>query len=103
MPETEEESNLNELVGRVLGLITRRRWHILGTAFVVTMATIAVLLVWPNRYQSEATLLVVQQQVPERYVTPTTTTELADALQAIHRGQPPRGPGGHQPPDVYFY
>ena len=37
----------------------------------------------PNQYVSEGTLLVVQQQVPERYVTPTTSSGLADALQAM--------------------
>src|SRR5262249_10997038 len=36
-----------------------------------------------NRYRSDATLLVVQQQVPQRYVVPTTTASIADALQAM--------------------
>ncbi|MBV8865950.1 MAG: hypothetical protein JO210_11195, partial [Acidobacteriaceae bacterium] len=36
----------------------------------------------PKRYTSEATLVVVQQQVPERYVTPTSTTDIGAALEA---------------------
>ena len=40
-------------------------------------------LVLPNRYTSEATVLVIQQQVPERYVTPTTTTDVSQALQGM--------------------
>ena len=37
----------------------------------------------PNRYTSEATLLIVQQQVPERYVVPTTTTDINNVLGAM--------------------
>jgi polysaccharide chain length determinant protein (PEP-CTERM system associated) len=53
------------------------------TATVVTLATVVALYQIPNRYTSEATLLVVPQQVPARYVTPTTETNIADALQAM--------------------
>jgi polysaccharide chain length determinant protein (PEP-CTERM system associated) len=49
----------------------------------VTLATIGAVYRIPNRYMSEATLLVVPQQVPTRYVTPTTETNIADALQAM--------------------
>ena len=79
----EDEINLSETVVRVLRLIVRRRWWILATTCCTALATIAVLLVVPNRYKSEAILLVVQQQVPERYVTPTTTTDIASALDAM--------------------
>jgi polysaccharide chain length determinant protein (PEP-CTERM system associated) len=37
----------------------------------------------PNRYTSEATVLVIQQQVPERYVVPTSTTDVSQALQGM--------------------
>jgi succinoglycan biosynthesis transport protein ExoP len=49
---------------------------------VTTFATLFVLTLIPNRYSSEASLLVVQQQVPERYVLPTSTTNIREALQA---------------------
>lgn len=49
-----------------------------GTVF----ATLIVLSLLPNRYSSEAVLLVVQQQVPQRYVLPTTTTDITEALEA---------------------
>ena len=49
---------------------------------VTTFATLFVLSRIPNSYSSEATLLVVQQQVPQRYVVPTTTTDIREALQA---------------------
>jgi polysaccharide chain length determinant protein (PEP-CTERM system associated) len=37
----------------------------------------------PNKYTSEATVLVIQQQVPERYVVSTTTTDVSEALQGM--------------------
>lgn len=83
MPENEEESNLNETLSRVVGLLVRRRWWILAPACSVTLATIAVLWEIPNRYTSSATLLVVQQQVPLRYVVPNSTSDLSSELQAM--------------------
>ena len=65
-----------------MGIATRYRWWIALPAVVTTFATLFVLTLIPNRYSSEATLLVVQQQVPERYVLPTTTTNIREALQA---------------------
>lgn len=81
MPET--ETDLNETLDRVLGMVVRRRWWILTAACATALATMAVVSLLPNRFSSEATLIVVQQQVPERYVTPTTTTAISDALQAM--------------------
>lgn len=81
MPET--EGSLTDKIEPVLGLLSRSRWHILSIAFVTALATVAVVYRLPNRYTSEATLFVVEQQVPERYVTPTSTTDLSEALPAM--------------------
>src|SRR4051794_1233475 len=81
MPE--KESSPSDLIERIRGLIARGRLWVLLVAAAVSVSTIAVLYQMPNRYTSEATLLVVPQQVPARYVTPTTETNMADALQAM--------------------
>jgi len=81
MPEI--ESSPADTLQRVGGIIVRGRWRVLLTATVVSLATVAVLYQIPNRYTSQATLLVVPQQVPAKYVTPTTETNIADALQAM--------------------
>jgi polysaccharide chain length determinant protein (PEP-CTERM system associated) len=79
------EADLSETLGNVLGIVTRqRRWIILPAA-VTTLGTLIVLSLIPNHYSSEATLVVVQQQVPQRYVLPTSTMELTEALQAIRQ------------------
>jgi uncharacterized protein involved in exopolysaccharide biosynthesis len=54
-----------------------------STVFAVSLGTICVLSLLPNRYTSTATLLVVQQQVPQRYVVPNSETDVASALQAM--------------------
>jgi len=81
MPESEEGQTFN--LSQVPQLLRRRRWPILLTACATTVATIGVLLVLPNKYTSEATVLVIQQQVPERYVVPTSTTDVSQALQGM--------------------
>jgi succinoglycan biosynthesis transport protein ExoP len=78
----EVDVDLNETMNGVLRTIARRRWWVLLPASVTVFATLLVLSRIPNRYSSEATLLVVQQQVPQRYVLPTTTTDIREALQA---------------------
>ncbi|HVT93861.1 MAG TPA: hypothetical protein VHD76_13530 [Bryobacteraceae bacterium] len=81
MPEAESDSR--EALSRVLRIVIQRRWWIALVACGSVAATNGVLSVLPSHYNSEATLLVVQQQIPERYVTPTTSTGLADALPAM--------------------
>lgn len=78
----ESEINFDEMLGRVLGIVTRHRWWILLPAVVTVFGAIIVVSIIPSRYTSEATLLVVHQQVPERYVLPTSTTTIREALQA---------------------
>jgi len=85
LPEEEQESslNLNETLGNLVSVVARRRWWILLPFCCVTFATIGVLSMLPNRYKSTATLLVVQQQVPQRYVVPNSETDVTSALQAM--------------------
>ena len=87
MPDTdidqEQELNLGQLIARARRIALRGRWWIFGAASVIALGTIAVLSYIPNRYKSEATLLIVQQQIPERYVVPTTTTDIDHALGAM--------------------
>jgi protein tyrosine kinase modulator len=78
-----EEGDFIETLNRLVGLLLRYRWLIVGTACAITLATLVFLFRLPNRYTSEATILLVQQQVPERYVVPTTTSDLSQALDAM--------------------
>src|SRR5262245_13649968 len=82
---TEAEGDLNSTLDSLGSLLTRRRWWILLTASAAALATAAVLSQLPNHYTSEATILVVQPQVAERYIVSTTTTDPGKVLQAITR------------------
>ncbi len=66
-------------------LVVRRRWPMLSTACTIMLGTVGVSLQLPNQYISEATIIVEQQQVPERYVTPTSTSDLSSSLQAMEQ------------------
>jgi len=83
--EEEVQDSMSVTLGRLLHIVRRRRRWIVGGASITALATIGVLSLLPNRYTSEATLLVVQQQVPERYVVPNSTTDVTAALQAMKR------------------
>jgi polysaccharide chain length determinant protein (PEP-CTERM system associated) len=66
-------------------LVVRRRWPMLSTACTIILGAVGVSLQLPNQYISEATIIVEQQQVPERYVTPTSTSDLSSSLQAMEQ------------------
>jgi polysaccharide biosynthesis transport protein len=74
---------LSEVLDRIIAIAVRRRWWFLIAAFTITVGTALGSCLIPNRYKSEATILVQQQQIPERYVTPNSTTDLDQALQAM--------------------
>src|SRR5580700_341600 len=81
MPE--ETQDIGKTIQSLLHIALRRRWWILGAAWSVTVAVGLGSLLLPNRYTSEATILVVEQQVPERYVVPNTTYSVREALDSL--------------------
>ena len=84
MGETEEsEGNLGETIEQIRGFIVRQRWWILATACIIALGTLAFVFRLPDRYTSEATLVVRQQQVSQRYVEPTNSATASDALKSI--------------------
>ena len=79
----EETEDLKETLRNVWQVAKRRRWWVLSTFAFVTVAAVLLCYILPAEYRSDATILVEQQQVPERYVTPTTTTDLLQVLQPM--------------------
>ena len=72
--------DLNETVERLWRLVRMHRWWIVGTATVVALATVAVQSFLPNRFRSEATLVVLRQQVNAKYVEPSAMVSPNDAV-----------------------
>jgi len=79
----EENDDLTKTLNQLWSAAVRRRWWILLPACGVALGTILVSILLPNRYRSEATILVEPQKVPERYVVANTTLDIKDALQAM--------------------
>lgn len=77
----DEEPSIN--LSRLVGVLIRRRWLILGTTYITLAVALAILHILPNHYISEATIFAVQPRVPERYVVPTTTYDLREALEVM--------------------
>lgn len=65
-----QKCSLNESLGYFVGFLTWGRWWIILLFCCVALATVAIRSFLPDRYASTATILVVQQQVPQRYVVP---------------------------------
>lgn len=83
MPDHEED--LGQTIHHVLHLIRKRRWWVMLPAALSALAAVGVALVLPDRYESEVTLAVVQQQIAQTLVAPITTTTIADAVDAMTR------------------
>ena len=70
---------LNEIVS----VIVRRRWLILVPfAFGVAIAPLLARFA-PERYRSEALIVVIPQQVPDNYVKPTVSESVEERLPSI--------------------
>jgi uncharacterized protein involved in exopolysaccharide biosynthesis len=61
----------------------RLLWVLVPTVVTAAITTALSHYFMPTRYQSEALVLVVPQQVPESYVPATTNTRIEERLQSI--------------------
>lgn len=69
----------------VLGVLRWRIWLLVVPFAVISAATAIYARRLPDRYRSEAVILVVPQQVPESYVKSTVTTRIEDRLDSIQQ------------------
>ncbi len=79
----EREVSVVQTIAQTWGAFKRRRWWFLASSCCVPIAVFVVALKLPDKYVSQATLLLVQQQVSQRYVEPDSTPAPADAVQAL--------------------
>jgi succinoglycan biosynthesis transport protein ExoP len=79
----EQEENLGESLSKLLKAVARRRWWVILAASVIAIGACVTSLILPDRFQSEATILVERQEVPERYVEPNSTTDVHEALMGM--------------------
>ncbi len=79
----ELEDQVFKGLGDYWSILFRRRWWILLPTFFCWAAIWAGGWLWPDRYESEALILVEQQKVPEHYVTPNVTLDLQDRVRGM--------------------
>jgi succinoglycan biosynthesis transport protein ExoP len=79
----EPDQNLDETLNKLLQVAIRRRWWVLIPASVIALGACLTSLLLPDRYESVAAILVERQQVPERYVTANTTTDVREVLLSM--------------------
>ncbi|HEB77282.1 MAG TPA: lipopolysaccharide biosynthesis protein, partial [Methylothermaceae bacterium] len=61
----------------------RRRGTILAVAGVIFVLGLAAALLWPPTYQSTATILIEEQEVPQELVQSTVTSYATQRIQTI--------------------
>lgn len=61
----------------------RHRWLLVFPFVIATVSMFAGSQFLPDRYRSEASILIVPQRVPENFVRPTVTSGLGERLNAI--------------------
>jgi polysaccharide biosynthesis transport protein len=81
MPE--QSQDLGKTLNHYLKIAIRRRWWLLVTTCGVAIATVLGSLLLPNQYTSQATILALQQQVAQRYVTPNSSYSVREALDSL--------------------
>jgi len=64
-------------------IVRRRRWWIFLPIFLCWAVVWTGGWLWPASYDSDGTILVQQQQVPEQYVAPNVTLDLEDRVQSM--------------------
>jgi succinoglycan biosynthesis transport protein ExoP len=79
----EEENSNPPSFEEYWDVVRRRRWLILATVFLCWAVVWGVGWLIPPTYESEAEILVDQQQVPTNFVTPNVSTTAEEQLQTM--------------------
>ena len=79
----EQSDSLDVMLNELLRVATKRRWWLLVPTVVIAVAACGVSLLLPKEYQSDATILVTHQKVPERFVDSTNSSDMHEQLLLI--------------------
>lgn len=70
-------------LGDYVGIVKRRRWHLLVPLLVLPLLMVAVTFLIPPQYLSQTLVLIDQQQVPDEYVKPVVAENLDTRLASM--------------------
>jgi uncharacterized protein involved in exopolysaccharide biosynthesis len=68
-----------------VGILVRRKWHLILPGVLVFMIATGVALALPTRYKSTATILIEQQEIPIDLVRSTVTSFADQRVQVIRQ------------------
>src|SRR5579883_1043807 len=78
-----EEKNPLSILLEYLGIVKKRFPVVLLLAVFLGCVGFTIVALLPDRYEATTTILVDPQKIPERYVTSTISTDLAQRLSTI--------------------
>ena len=64
-------------------ILRRHKTWMAGPAFAAIVLSVVVAFVWPDTYQSEATVQVIAPQVPERFVPSNVNSEMSQRINQM--------------------
>ena len=71
--------------GDYLEIVNRRKWSLVLPAAIIFLLAGIVALVLPSIYQSKATILIEEQEIPEDFVTATVTGYAEQRIRQINQ------------------
>lgn len=81
--EPELTSDNEQGLDDYLRAIARRRKLLIGTFLGIVVVAVATAFLWPTRYESAATILIEQQEIPQEMVRSTITSYADQRVQII--------------------
>lgn len=81
----EQEQSLGEMLTGLMGIVIRRRWFLIVPPVCLTLAASVAVFLMSNKYESDATLVVVQQRISQRFVEPSSVIGITELFQGITR------------------
>jgi polysaccharide chain length determinant protein (PEP-CTERM system associated) len=66
-----------------IDIVRRHKSWIAGPAFAVVVVAVVAAFLWPDTYESDATVQVVPPQVPERYVQSNVNSEMSQRINQM--------------------
>lgn len=81
--KSKAEAYLPQQIREYTGLLQSKVWMIGLVTLAITLVAIVVIALLPDQYRATTTILVDPQQIPDRYVASTVTSDPAERLNTI--------------------
>src|SRR5579864_878141 len=78
-----KEAYLPQQIREYTGLLQSKVWTIGLITLAITLIAIVFITFLPNQYRATTTILVDPQQIPDRYVASTITSDPAERLNTL--------------------